>query len=202
MASIGSGSTRPLADQLAATPPQIRYLALVGLFLEHWAALESTMNHAIERGFGLTMTQSAILLPDIPVSKKIQILKTLAHDSLGEAESKHYTCVLNRIRGYSELRNIVAHHCFHPDDKSDGVMFVVVKATSRLEFPVYRWSIADDIKHTEAMRAWDKEIEALTPRLYEPTRWRDFYTALNAIEQVQRDEDDNSAGSDSSDPTV
>jgi hypothetical protein len=32
------------------------------------------------------------------------------------------------------------------------------------------------------MRAWDKEIEALTPRLYEPTRRRDSYTALNAIE--------------------
>jgi len=38
------------------------------------------------------------------------------------------------------------------------------------------------------MRAWDKEIEALTPRLYE--RRRGFYTAINAIEQVQRDDDD------------
>jgi len=46
------------------------------------------------------------------------------------------------------------------------------------------------------MRAWDKEIEALTPRLYE--RRRGFYTAINAIEQVQRDDDDNSAGSDRS----
>lgn len=176
------------ADQLAATPPQIRYLALVGQFMEYWAALETTINHAIEHAFGLNMTQAAILIPDIAVSKKIQMLKTLAHESLEEPEYKHYSGILNKITTYSELRNIVAHHSFHPDDKSDGVMFVVVKAKAKLEFPEYRWSIADVQKHIATMRAYDKEIEALTPQLAEPTRWRDFYTALSAIEQVQAEE--------------
>jgi hypothetical protein len=72
------------AHQLAAVPHSIRYLALVGQFMAQWAALEATINHAIERAFGHTTTQGAILTPDMPFLKKIHILRTATDECVEE----------------------------------------------------------------------------------------------------------------------
>jgi hypothetical protein len=71
------------ADQLAATPLQIRCFALVGQFLSHWAALEATINNAIQTAYQITSEQAAVLTQNMQLRDKINVLRTVCHLCVG-----------------------------------------------------------------------------------------------------------------------
>jgi hypothetical protein len=82
---------------------------------------------------------------------------------------------------------MLAHTSFHPDDAedADGVMFVTVKAKGTFALPIERWSITEFQTMVAKIDAFDKEIERLTPRLVEFSRWR--IEALKSSAKPSRD---------------
>jgi hypothetical protein len=155
----------PIGDQLAQTPHEIRCFALVGQFLHHWAALEATLNNAIETAFGLKAIQGVVLTKNIQLRDKIHILRTITDMSVCEPDRTFYTQCLNAIAEFSAHRNMIAHDSFHPDDQGDGVLFVVAKVKSGLKFPDTRWSVADFQRKIAEIDDFDKDMQRLTPLL-------------------------------------
>src|SRR6266567_472952 len=63
-----------MKDEFKALPAHIRGPALVGLFLQFWALLESGMNRAIGKALGLTVLQEAFVTANLQFRDKINIL--------------------------------------------------------------------------------------------------------------------------------
>jgi hypothetical protein len=172
-----------IADQLAATPPQIRCFALVGQFLNQWAALEATINNAIQTAFQITSIQEVVITRNMQFRDKINVLRTVCDLCVPEPDCAHYKNRLVAISKYSAHRNMVAHDAFHVDDAdgADGVMFVSAKAKGRFELPIVRWSIAEFQRRIAEIEAFDHEMERLTPHLGEFSRWRNAALISSAM---------------------
>jgi hypothetical protein len=178
----------PLADPLAATPPEIRTYALVGQFLFHWAGLEATLSDAVERAFGLTAIQGVVLTSNVWLEAKVRILRTVVDESLEEPDCAQYKRVLRDILKFSAHRNMMAHSSFYPDDESDGVLFVYPRAAGSLKLEHTRWTLREFQDKVDDIDAFNAQVEQLTPKLKVFTQWRDAATALSAIMQVQADD--------------
>ena len=177
-----------IADQLAATPPEIHCFSLVGQFLSHWAALEATINSAFQTAFGLTAIQEVVLTRNMQFRDKTNVLRTVCDLSVPEPECAHYKNRLVAIGRYAAHRNMVAHDSFHPDDAqdADGVMFVSAKAKGKFDLPIIRWSIAEFQTKVAEIDAFDKEMERLRPLLAEFSRWRDAAMVSSAMTRRDR----------------
>lgn len=123
--------------------PYLRAVALVGQYLQRWSSLESSLNEAIGRAFGLTAVQEAIITRNMQLRDKLNVLKTVIALVNNDRDSR-YTKTLTEIGNLlTTERNLLAHESFWDDDKGDGVQFLTVRAKGKLTFPNIRWSIQD-----------------------------------------------------------
>src|SRR5262245_57211145 len=127
-----------IADQLAATPPQIRCFALVGQFLSPWAALEAAINNAIQTALQIASVQAVVITHNMQLRDKINVLRTVCDQCVNEPDCTYYKNQLAKIARFSSHRNMVAHDAFHVDDakNADGVMFVSAKMKGTFALPI------------------------------------------------------------------
>lgn len=130
------------------------------------------MNNALQVALQITSVQAAVLTKNMQLRDKINVLRTVTDQCVPEPDCKFYKKRLDAIAEYSKHRNMIAHDSFHPDDKGDGVHFVVVKAQNKLLFPDTRWSIADFQARVAEIDAFDGDVKKLTRYLPEFSRWR------------------------------
>jgi hypothetical protein len=126
--------------KLSDPDPNIGCCILVGQFLQNWALMESRVDDAIGKAFGLDILQKSVVCSHLGFREKIFILKTAIHLSLVLTEDKErFGTILDRLQNYSAKRNMIAHRLFFPTDDGERVAFVVTKARGPLSFPSVEW---------------------------------------------------------------
>lgn len=142
--------------------PHMRCYALVGYYLSKWALMESKLNSTVYRALGLTVLQGAIVTHNVQLRDKINIAKSiLAMEIFNLKDREAYTKVMKRIATLSTDRNMVAHDPFLPDEKGDGVVFFVIKAKGKIQFPDAVWSISKFDEKAEELTKIHSELSAL-----------------------------------------
>ena len=126
-----------------ALDPDLRCVALVGRFLQQWSALEAALNTTIQTMLKLTSLQGAIVTKNMSLRDKINVVKSIVDVYAPLHRKKSALTTMKNIQAYTAWRNTVAHECFLPDDKGDGVEFIVMKAKDKVSFPEERWSVAN-----------------------------------------------------------
>ena len=145
---------------------EVRTVALVGMFLQRWASMESAINNAIGKALGLDDLQTLVVAKNIQFRDKTHILRTaLTLSDLSPLDREKYDGILNDIAGVSHVRNMMAHDLFLPSQKTDGVEFLVVKAKGRLNFPEEDWPIAKFIEWFNRLAIWRGRIDNLNSAL-------------------------------------
>jgi hypothetical protein len=123
---------------------ETRTVALVGSFLQRWASLETAIGTAIAAALKLTKLQEYILARNISFTYKLHILGALCTISRLEPDYKeYYRKVLNDIQAVYWRRNTVAHDLFAPSKTNDGVVFAVMRARGKVDFPDVDWSVSE-----------------------------------------------------------
>ena len=168
---------------------QIRCFALIGQFLSHWAALEATINSAIQTAFSITAIQEVVLTRNMQSRDKTNVLRTVCDLCVPEPECAHYKNRLVAIGKFAAHRNMVAHDSFAQG--ADGAMFVSAKAKGKFDLPIIRWSIADFQAKVAEIDAFDKEMERLRPLLGEFSRWRNAAMISSAMTTRDREAQEN-----------
>jgi hypothetical protein len=149
--------------------PEIRAYALVGQFLKQWSDLEQKIHEAIGTALGLDETRRYILCANLHLKDKINVLRTLVHQSSFESHIKETTVdELTAIQNYS-YRNMIAHNAFEPDPNGDGVVFLPVKARSKFSRPRERWPIKRFEQEAINIADFTANITTLQGRFLGPT---------------------------------
>ena len=164
--------TRP---QLLAMTPDHRAFALVGGFMGFFALLEAGIDSAIGKMLGVDGIRRAIVGRNMTFDDKIKTIRTLVDVYLPEnSDKQEFDQLALRARKMGQHRNVIAHTPFRGSPKSDGVEFLRVTATSKLEFPEMDWSVdkfiecIDEINQIDnAMRRFEegKPISAVAAAL-------------------------------------
>ena len=86
---------------------------LVGQYIQNWAMLEFTIDGTIEEGLGLNAMQCCVILPNLSVRNKLDVLHVLiSHSMMGEDDKKHYRKVVEHCSNQSKDRNTIVHSGF------------------------------------------------------------------------------------------
>jgi hypothetical protein len=111
--------------------PETRCFALVGQFLQAWSVMEASLHKAIGAALDIEDVKLSIICANIEFSKKIYILRTLidASPAIQEDTKEKFLSSLKGLGNFAQLRNIIAHNRFQPDDSEKGVEFLIVKAS-------------------------------------------------------------------------
>lgn len=146
---------------------EMRVLALVGNFLQHWSFVEARLNEVIVKSLGLQDLNGLIVVRNIQLRDKLKIAKTAIHISFigPQDQAEIYKKLIDKIGDFSLKRNIVAHELFIPSDQCDGVHFLVTKANGKITFPSEHWSTIEFAKYYAQMREFDDAMEVLIERL-------------------------------------
>jgi hypothetical protein len=145
-----------MKSQLMAMTPDHRAFALVGGFMGFFALLEAGVDSAIGKVLGVDGIRRAIVGRNMGFDDKIKTLRTLVAVYLPEnAEKTAFDKLAVRARKMGEHRNIIAHTPFRGSTNSDGVEFLRVTATSKLEFPEMDWSIDEFIQNIDEINSID-----------------------------------------------
>jgi hypothetical protein len=159
---------------------ETRCLALVGKFLQKWAAMEGAMHLAMQRALELDAFQAAILASNIRLWDKINILRTLVSRLPFDADKiKRFDHVLVAIGEASHKRNMIAHNAFAPSPEGEGVSFSVTKAKGKLAFADIVWGVAEFEKEYA-------EIERFTAGVAEIVHAIDEKEVLNKMRDAIR----------------
>lgn len=126
---------------LVGLDPRTRACALVGRFLQLWAAMEATMNSAIGQSLGITPDRIDILAANVPLAQKVYILRCAAQMQRDTTERKDFVEMLGKILGQSEIRNMMAHSIFTQSDDGTGVWFGRFTAKEQLKYNHEEWDI-------------------------------------------------------------
>jgi hypothetical protein len=134
-------------EAVAALPPTTRCYALVGAYMSTFALMESALETATNRILGLEGLKWVVLSRNMGFIEKVRTFRVLANMFYLLPEDRNrYDGVAKRLTKAGEERNIIAHCPFGPSDDGDGVVFLTVSASSKLDFPKTDWSI-DDFDH-------------------------------------------------------
>lgn len=151
---------------LLALDPDTRAFTLVGAFMGYFALLEVGINSAIGEVLGIKGIRRSIVGRNMGFDDKIKTLRTLVDTFIGDRkEAERFDALARRARKCGELRNLVAHTPFRASEKSDGVEFFPVSATSKLEFPDMDWSIDDFLKHIDNINEVDNDLRSIESRM-------------------------------------
>jgi hypothetical protein len=147
--------------------PNMRTLALVGNFLQHWSFVEARLNDVIVKSLGLAELNGIVVCRNIQLRDKIKIAKTAIHMSLiaSSEQQEIYKKLIDKIGEFSLKRNVIAHELFVPSDKCDGVHFLITKANGKITFPSEHWSVDAFGQYYDQMRNFDRTLEELLGKL-------------------------------------
>lgn len=159
--------------------PEVRAVALVGLFLQAFALLETAINGAMGKALGLTDLQTVIVARNVQFSAKINILRTaLTVSDLTLLERDKYKSELIAISKHAEIRNMMAHNLFLPSDDGKSVEFLVTKAKGKLVFPEEVWSEDRIRNEVSKMNGWCTKMKKLESAISSATLRRLLADAL------------------------
>jgi len=155
------------------TPPHFRALeadtrafALVGSFMGYFALLEAGIDAAIGEVLGVDGIRRAIVGRNMAYDDKIKTLRSLVDVYVGdESLKKSFDKLAVKARRFGEYRNIIAHTPFRHSSKSDGVEFLRVTATSKIDFPEMDWSVAEFVNRIDDMNTLDNDLRAIEQRM-------------------------------------
>lgn len=154
-------------DDLSELEPNLRACALVGLYLQSWASMEGILNITIQKIFGLTSLQNAILVNNLQFRDKIHIINTASNLEFGEksADAKKTSKLLTAIKNGSNDRNMMAHESFGPNEKKTGVVWFVIKAKGKITFPDADWDEDKFNKKIDQIDKWYDDLKDLQKNL-------------------------------------
>jgi hypothetical protein len=104
----------------------------VGRFLYSFAILESAANQLFEKLFNLNATFFLLLVPQLDFSLRLELIRLALR-----RKDVNVKGLFLAISDLIEVRNIVAHSAFGPDDvgaRNHGVLFDYVSRSGRVEF--------------------------------------------------------------------
>ena len=104
----------------------------VGRFLHSFAILETSANELFEKLFNLNATFFLLLVPQLDLSKRLELIRL----ALGR-RAMNVNGLIESIRRLVEVRNVIAHSAFGPDDdgmSNHGVIFDYVGRTGKVGF--------------------------------------------------------------------
>jgi hypothetical protein len=104
----------------------------VGRFLHSFAILEASANDLFEKLFNLNATFFLLLVPQLDFSKRLELIRLALR-----RKEVNVKGLFLPISDLIEVRNIVAHSAFGPDDvgaRNHGVIFDYVSRAGRAEF--------------------------------------------------------------------
>ena len=142
----------------------------IGRFLHSFAILESSLNSLFEELFNLNATFYLLLVPQLDFSKRIELimlaLRRKGVNILGLTEN---------ISKFVEIRNIVAHSGFGPDEDSNGNAGVAFDYASRNGKTAFSTRVRETVRGSsdssfisyEAFDDLDRRMKQITSRLYE-----------------------------------
>jgi hypothetical protein len=141
----------------------------VGRFFHSFAILETSANQLFEKLFNLNATFFLLLVPQLDFSRRLELIRL----ALGR-KAVNVKGLIEPIRDLIEIRNIVAHSAFGPDDdgaRNHGVLFDYVGRNGKVEFSerVQMLVGADCIISYDAFEDLDKRMKRLTEQLWELT---------------------------------
>ncbi len=139
----------------------------VGRFFHSFAILEASANELFEKLFNLNATFSLLLVPQLDFSRRLELIRL----ALGR-KAVNIKGLIEPIRDLIEVRNIVAHSAFGPDDdgaRNHGVIFDYVGRTGRVEFSE-RVQMLVGGKPDESFISYDA-FEDLDGRMKQLTTW-------------------------------
>jgi hypothetical protein len=143
----------------------------VGRFFHSFAILESSANELFEKLFNLNATFFLLLVPQLDFGRRLELIRlALRRRAVNVKELKG---LFDTIRDLIEVRNIVAHSGFGPDDdgaRNNGVIFDYVGRTGRVEF-----------SERVQMLVADKPKDGFTSDDAEP---KDSFISYNAFEDL------------------
>jgi len=135
---------------------------LVGEFMYHFAMLESTLDELLRRMMGLEIISALILSANLDMSKKITLaICGMPYQHNTSIDTNKAIKDLNKIRGISDDRNIVAHTFFGPTASGDGVEFNRTIAKASLDITPIIWSTAEFEAKFNRMREVRERVAAL-----------------------------------------
>jgi hypothetical protein len=121
--------------------PETRCFALVGRFLHAWAVMEDSLHRAIGAALAIEVPKLQILCANMEFGAKIYTMRTLidASPDLQKEDKKEFQKTLSKLAEYAQIRNMIAHNQFQPDESKKGVEFLVIKARGKFELPKEVW---------------------------------------------------------------
>ncbi|MBV6634078.1 MAG: hypothetical protein KI792_13710 [Alphaproteobacteria bacterium] len=98
---------------------------LIGEFLFHWNSMESSIDLVISGGFMLNHRNRSILLSQIQLRTKINIIKYFVDiTSADQNKKKELKRQMDKISKMSTIRNIITHCTFIIENDADIVKFL------------------------------------------------------------------------------
>lgn len=143
--------------------PGIRAYALVGFYLQAWGLMEAKVNAVIGSALELDYRQMVIVTKNLQFRSKQKIIRTLVDITPLKADQKaRFNKLAIDIGTESDFRNMVAHDLFGPSNKSDGVHFMVAKASAKLSFPDVDVPTSEILGRCKKLSKFSKELGELS----------------------------------------
>jgi hypothetical protein len=148
---------------------ETRTVALVGRFLQLWGIMESAIDDAISKSLGLSTVQRFILAKNVHFMNKMHILRTLVDVSILSREAERFDKLVGQIQNLTGIRNMMAHDPFILSEKTDGVIFFVVRAKGRFAAPEEDWTISRFESEYTRLIGYTAELTELRDKLAKVT---------------------------------
>jgi hypothetical protein len=142
----------------------------VGRFFHSFAILESSANELFEKLFNLNATFFLLLVPQLDFGMRLELIRLALRRKTVNVKG-----LFEPIRALIEVRNIIAHSAFGPDNdgaRNRGVLFDYVGKTGEAEFSERVQKLVggkpdDSYISYEAFEDLDSRMKQLRKQLWE-----------------------------------
>jgi hypothetical protein len=126
--------------------------------------LEHQLNHAIGSALRLDFAQEVILTRNMQFRSKQKTFRTLVNNVPMLPESRdRFDKLAIKLGDVAKDRNMIAHDWFGPSDDTDGVQFMIARASGKLSFPKTNWSIKRFNEKTTELHNLAKDLKEVIP---------------------------------------
>jgi hypothetical protein len=144
---VGSVFFLAMSERYGDLEPSIAANALVGAFMQAFAAVELSVNYCIEEALELSFEQTTIVCANLTFRSKLHILNSINERRIcEELEKSSASKLLDSVASLSTERNMVAHSPFlHKKTKAGktAVEFLRNQASGRLKTDSIVWTIGN-----------------------------------------------------------
>jgi hypothetical protein len=166
----------------------MRTVALVGQFLQMWAAIEIGIQYVIGEALEIKQISLSILCANMRFRDKTNIIRTLVDvsDHAFDAKQKeHFKKVIRDLAEYSTIRNMIAHDPFLATDDGLGTQFITVKAKGNYARPEVIWQPNDFREAFRKLHEFSTEIDKIEAIFKDrPVTEKDVRSALAFIASI------------------